>query len=702
MIMNITQILFLLSTFLAAIGLIITIYSRDNQIITSRLFMLFLFLVMGYLISHGIHFTFLKIDDVTILDISCHSFLLVIMVTLTFFTWNFPIPKRIGYIKGLIILIPSIILLIALWSGNLVEQSHAHNGKFRAIFNDTYPIFLLWYLILIFWSLIWLVKKYKNENSVQTQRQILLFLLGLVITNLATFIFGLLLPWILGFYYLVEISPLAFLIGVILFTTVAVGRYNMFPAALNRVRNFSLNKKIFLSSLILVPIVILLIQIPVGKLIFNLETNAEITRYFWISLFGGVIVSISISFVILKTISNPLNILKANAFEIQKGNYGIENELHSNDELGDLAEAFNNMSRTLKINSMELKTGEERISLLLNAFEKSLAAIAIVDSELNIIEANNMFCNLVSKSKEKILSCSIKEVQFSNSSLNYERIVNSLRQSKSFKGELLFSDTEGDNNYLLISASPISSHGDKSKGYLFVEVDITDRKKLEEQLLKSEKLAALGEMAAVLAHEIKTPITSIKMNTDILLESMSLNEDDERSFSIIQKEVSRLNNLVKDVLQFSRQMDLEYSKVDLADIIGSIKLQLENKLSEKNIELIYNVPKMTIEGDSEKLRQVFLNLIDNAIEAAGINGEIKIESTEVDDQKIKLIICDNGRGVEHGERIFEPFFTTKASGTGLGLAISQKIIEQHGGIIILISSQPGETIFEITLPTNFN
>ncbi|MBU2447070.1 MAG: hypothetical protein KJ666_16075, partial [Bacteroidetes bacterium] len=223
--MNITQILFLLSTFLAAIGLIIIIYSRDNQNITSRLFILFLFLVLGYLISHGIHFTLLKIDDVTILDISCHSFLLVIMVTLTFFTWNFPVPKKIGYIRGLIILLPSIVLLIALWSGNLVEQSHAHSGKFRAIFNDTYPIFLFWYLILIFLSVIWLLKKYKTESNSQIQKQILLFFLGLVITNLATFIFGLLLPWILGFYYLVEISPLAFLIGVILFTTVAVGRY---------------------------------------------------------------------------------------------------------------------------------------------------------------------------------------------------------------------------------------------------------------------------------------------------------------------------------------------------------------------------------------------------------------------------------------------------------------------------------------------
>ncbi|MBU2584174.1 MAG: PAS domain S-box protein [Bacteroidetes bacterium] len=700
--MNITQILFLLSTFLAAIGLIIIIYSRDNQNITSRLFILFLFLVLGYLISHGIHFTLLKIDDVTILDISCHSFLLVIMVTLTFFTWNFPVPKKIGYIRGLIILLPSIVLLIALWSGNLVEQSHAHSGKFRAIFNDTYPIFLFWYLILIFLSVIWLLKKYKTESNSQIQKQILLFFLGLVITNLATFIFGLLLPWILGFYYLVEISPLAFLIGVILFTTVAVGRYNMFPAALNRVRNFSLNKKIFLSSLVLVPIVILLIQIPVGKLIFKLETNAEITRYFWISLFGGVIVSISISFVILKTISNPLNILKANAFEIQKGNYGIENELHSNDELGDLAEAFNNMSRTLKINSMELKAREERISLLLNAFEKSLAAIAIVNTNYEVIEINSRFGEIIKKSKEEILGYSIRDLQFSNSINDFEKIIETLKENKSFKDELTFFDSYGNKKYLLISVSPASIQGDESKGYLFVEVDITDRKKLEEQLLKAEKLAALGEMAAVLAHEIKTPLTSIKMNTDILLESMGLSEEAERSFSIIQKEVTRLNNLVKDVLQFSRQMDLEYSKVDLADIIGSVKLQIENKLSEKKFKLINNVSRITIVGDGEKLKQVFLNLIDNAIEAAERDGEVKIESTNVNNKNLKLIISDNGRGIEHGEKIFEPFFTTKASGTGLGLAISQKIIEQHGGNIKLVSSQPGKTIFEIVLPINMN
>ncbi|MBU2444225.1 MAG: PAS domain S-box protein, partial [Bacteroidetes bacterium] len=481
-----------------------------------------------------------------------------------------------------------------------------------------------------------------------------------------------------------------------------VGRYNMFPAALNRVRNFSLNKKIFLSSLVLVPIVILLIQIPVGKLIFKLETNAEITRYFWISLFGGVIVSISISFVILKTISNPLNILKANAFEIQKGNYGIENELHSNDELGDLAEAFNNMSRTLKINSMELKAREERISLLLNAFEKSLAAIAIVNTNYEVIEINSRFGEIIKKSKEEILGYSIRDLQFSNSINDFEKIIETLKENKSFKDELTFFDSYGNKKYLLISVSPASIQGDESKGYLFVEVDITDRKKLEEQLLKAEKLAALGEMAAVLAHEIKTPLTSIKMNTDILLESMGLSEEAERSFSIIQKEVTRLNNLVKDVLQFSRQMDLEYSKVDLADIIGSVKLQIENKLSEKKFKLINNVSRITIVGDGEKLKQVFLNLIDNAIEAAERDGEVKIESTNVNNKNLKLIISDNGRGIEHGEKIFEPFFTTKASGTGLGLAISQKIIEQHGGNIKLVSSQPGKTIFEIVLPINMN
>ena len=134
------------------------------------------------------------------------------------------------------------------------------------------------------------------------------------------------------YYYLVEISPLAFLAGLILFTAIGVVKYNMFPNVLERVNSFSLQRKIFLSALIAVPIVIVLIQIPLGRVLFGISTPEDWGRYFLISLFGGIIVSITMSFIILKTIANPIEKLKSQAIEIQKGNYGTLVEVISNDD----------------------------------------------------------------------------------------------------------------------------------------------------------------------------------------------------------------------------------------------------------------------------------------------------------------------------------------------------------------------------------
>ena len=568
--LDVSQLLFLIVTFLSAVGLIYIIYSRSGKDKKSQLFILLLILFIGYLISHSIHFLFMTSEDVTILDISCHSLLLLIIVTITFFTWNFPRPQKIGLVRSLSILIPAAVLFILLWSDNLIHQSHIHGSMFEAHFGSLYPLYLIYYVLLIALNFYWLVKKYYQETDQLLRKQILVFAIGLIITNLVTFIFGLFLPWYLGFYFLVEMSPVAFLFGVILFTTLAVSKYDMFPA-LGRLHNLSIKKKILLSSLILVPIIILLIQIPLIKIIFDIKSNSELMRYFLLSVLGGLIVSISIAFVIIKVISNPLNQLKAKAHEIEQGNYGIKLETKTNDEIGELTEAFNNMSVTLKNNT--------------------------------------------------------------------------------------------------------------------------------EELIKKEKLAALGKMAAVLAHEIKTPLTSIKMNADIIAETLDLSEEDKEHFEIMKTEINRLNNLVKDVLQFSRQMELDFSEVGLKDLIDNVNNQLSKKLNDKNIILVNNAGNICLEADIDKLRQVFINLIDNSVEAFDNNGIIEVSSAgNKENGLVSIFVKDNGSGIEPELKIFEPFFTTKASGTGLGLSISQKIIEQHHGAFNLVSSKKGETIFEIKLP----
>ena len=568
--LDVSQLLFLVVTFFSAIGLIFIIFSRSGKDKKSQLFILILILIIGYLISHSVHFLLMTSEDVTILDISCHSLLLLIIITMTFFTWNFPHPQKMGIVKSLSILIPSAVLFFLLWSDNLIHQSHIHGSMFEAHFSSLYPLYLIFYVLLIALNFYWLVKKYYQETDDLLRKQILVFAIGLIITNLVTFIFGLFLPWYLGFYYLVEMSPVAFLFGVILFTTLAVSKYDMFPA-LGRLHNLSIKRKILLSSLILVPIIILLIQIPLIKIIFDIKSNTELMRYFLLSVLGGLIVSVSIAFIIIKIISNPLNQLKEKVHEIEKGNYGIKLESKTNDEIGELTEAFNNMSETLKNNT--------------------------------------------------------------------------------------------------------------------------------EELVKREKLAALGKMAAVLAHEIKTPLTSIKLNADIIAETLDLSEDDRENFEIMKTEINRLNNLVKDVLQFSRQMELNFSEVKLKDLINNVQYQLSKKLNDKNIILVNNTENICLEADIDKLKQVFINLIDNSIEAVDQNGIIEISSLrDKENNSVSIFIKDNGSGIDPELKIFEPFFTTKASGTGLGLSISQKIIEQHSGVFNLAASKKGETIFEIKLP----
>lgn len=695
-----TQILFLLASFIAALGLIFIIYSRSSSAITSKLFILTLVLVIAYLVSHTVHFVVMQSSDLTALDISCHSLLLMILVSLTFFSWNYPVQKEIGITRGLLIIVPSTFLLILLWNGNLIHESHVHMNMFSAHFSSMYPLFLFWYLFLIVLNATWIIKKLKISSGTNIRNQLLFYLFGLIITNIATFIFGLFLPWILGFYYLVEISPLAFLIGFIFFTAIAIGKYNMFPSAIQKVHSFSLNKKIFFSAIVIVPIIILLVQIPLGRILFNINANQEMIRFFFISLFVGLIVSVSMSFIVSRIIAQPISLLKGKVVQIEKGNYSVSVDFNSSDEIGELSQAFNSMAFTLDKNITELKLREERISVLLNAFEKSLAAIAIVDLNFFVIEANQQFYKIIEKNKIESETKSIDLLQFRYSPELFSNIIENVNSNGVYTGEIeISSDKHKNDKSLLLSVTKIFSAESLPKGYLFVEIDITDKKKLEADMMRSEKFAAIGKMSAVLAHEIKTPLTSIKMNVDILHQTLSLQPEDKEAFQIISKEINRLTELVKEVLQVSRTAPLNLSKLRLNSFINEIFYQIESDTKQKKISFLNNTTEIEFTGDADKLKQVFLNMIQNSVDAIDKNGAITISSIS-NGNYLFISLTDDGCGISEPQNIFDPFFTTKASGTGLGLSISQKIIEQHNGTFIFISSRPGETIFEIKLPLN--
>lgn len=230
-----------------------------------------------------------------------------------------------------------------------------------------------------------------------------------------------------------------------------------------------------------------------------------------------------------------------------------------------------------------------------------------------------------------------------------------------------------------------------------LKTEIRQRKLAEEALKKAERLATIGKMSAVLAHEIRNPLNSIKINADILLETLELTENKKRRLQIIQKEVNRLDNLVKEVLLYSRQVSLVFTEFNIYNLIDNLLLQLKPHFEDKKIVTINSLDKINVKGDSEKLKQVFINLILNSVDAVPENGLIEFYSDKVNGN-LNIFVKDNGSGIQDAEKVFEPFFTTKNLGTGLGLPISQNIIEQHSGVLKVINSKEGETIFCITIP----
>ena len=229
---------------------------------------------------------------------------------------------------------------------------------------------------------------------------------------------------------------------------------------------------------------------------------------------------------------------------------------------------------------------------------------------------------------------------------------------------------------------------------------------LEEQLGAAQKLSALGQLSASLAHEIKNPLSSIKGTAEILLDEFPKDHPKREFVEILLKETTRLNNTVEEVLQFSRRgiqgkKKEETETEPLSQVIDRVTSLLASQLRKKSIKLTVAgwEEGKTFHVASEKLSQVFLNIILNAIDAAPTKGETIIETTK-QATGCKISVKDNGAGIpdELKDKIFGAFYSTKEGGTGLGLSISKKIVESYGGTLTLSDVETGGACFSVFLP----
>jgi signal transduction histidine kinase len=224
---------------------------------------------------------------------------------------------------------------------------------------------------------------------------------------------------------------------------------------------------------------------------------------------------------------------------------------------------------------------------------------------------------------------------------------------------------------------------------------------IEEQLRRSEKLSTLGEMAAVLAHEIRNPLGSIRGTAEILRDDYRPGDPKHEFIEIQIKETERLNHVVEDFLRMARQQPLELRDCSLREELETIITLVAKDAQERGVALKLEsfAGQTVVIGDGEKLRQAFLNIVINALQATPTGGNVRIVLTK-DNSGFEISFRDSGSGIttENMQRIFEPFYTTKPDGTGLGLAVTRKIIEAHGGTLDIESKSGQGTTVSVRLP----
>ncbi len=264
------------------------------------------------------------------------------------------------------------------------------------------------------------------------------------------------------------------------------------------------------------------------------------------------------------------------------------------------------------------------------------------------------------------------------------------------------------NGFLYNTFSAVLDESGRYWGTVLTSHDITERKKLELQLLHTERLAAIGEMSAKVAHEIRNPLSSISLNTELLYDEIINNDeggkkDAENLIQSILSEVDTLTEMSDEYLRYARFPRLETKPASINNVLKELSKFFNQERLQRGISIKENYAHdlPLIQLDTNQIKQTFLNILKNSFEAMPEGGKLSI-STKLKDNNIVVYITDTGSGInkENVQRVFDPFYSAKINGTGLGLALTKKTIEGHGGDVVCKSTINKGTTMIITLPVD--
>ena len=328
------------------------------------------------------------------------------------------------------------------------------------------------------------------------------------------------------------------------------------------------------------------------------------------------------------------------------------------------------------------------------------AIVATTNVKGEITFVNDKFVEISKYPREELLG---RDHRLINSGYHSKEFIRDLwttiANGRIWRGEIRNRAKDGSTYWVDTTIVPFLDERRKPYQYMAIRYDITDRKRSEDKLREQAALARLGEMAAVVAHEVKNPLAAIKGALQVIGGRMPAESRDRLIMTDIVARVDSLNDIVQDLLVFARPREPQLAPVLVTDLLESTAALVRKDPAHASLGITVSGANPIVPLDAEQMRTVFLNLLLNAAQASGSGGRITV-TVGVDDLAATIAVADDGPGIpgEVRPKIFEPFFTTKHRGTGLGLPTARRVVERHRGTIDVDCPPSGGTIVTVTLP----
>ena len=423
-----------------------------------------------------------------------------------------------------------------------------------------------------------------------------------------------------------------------------------------------------------------------------------------------------VSAVVARRIVRPVRQLADGAAAIARGDLDQRIEAVTSDEIGRLAAAFNEMVGQLRQQRADLETAHAtlrqrfaELSDLKSYTDHILGSLATGIITLDL-EGRVVTLNPAGEALTGCVTASVGGRACGDAFAHLPELRDLLLQTLASRFglapvSLVLSRGEAAAVPVEVTITPLKGGEGQALGVIAALRDLSAVRQLEEQLSRSDRLAALGTLAAGLAHEIKNPLTSVMTFSRHVARRFADERFRQRFQSVVPRELERINRIVEDLLRLARPSRLALAPVHLPEILDQALDLYGNQIEAKCVRVVRDYPLglPPVPGDSEHLYQALVNLVTNALDAMEQGGTLTIRAAraeEADRQCLRIEVTDTGAGIGPAETasVFNPFFTTKASGTGLGLAIAHKIIDDHGGTISFQSVAGRGTTFTVLLP----